>query len=83
MKLGPPKVIDHTDRVVCVRCHIVMRDLEPFSKRGEFFHPKGEHAGRPVKCKNAGKTFVSGEPEIEPFVRKRVRRNIKRNSKYR
>jgi hypothetical protein len=57
-----------------------MRDLEPYTSRGEFYHPKGEHGGRPVTCKNAGKTFTTGDTEIVPFVRKGLRRTIKRAS---
>ena len=75
-----PKVWDRTDRAVCKFCHIVMRDLEPMSSKGEFYHPKGFHAGYTVTCRHAGKTFVGGAPEIVPFQRKRVRRAMKRAS---
>jgi hypothetical protein len=61
-----------------------MRDIEPFSSRGEFYHPSGvDKNGRPYKCKNAGKTFTTGDTEIVPYVRKGVRRAIKRASSYR
>jgi hypothetical protein len=79
-----PKVYDTPDRAVCKRCHVVMRDLEPCSPKGEFYHPSGvDSKGRPYTCKNAGKTFTSGASEIVPYVRKAARRNIKRNSAYR
>ena len=71
---------DRTDKVVCKRCHIVMNDIEPYSPRGEFLHPVGEHSGRPVTCKNAGQSFAGGDTEIVPFVRKSLRRTIKRAS---
>jgi hypothetical protein len=77
------KVFDRTDKVVCKRCHMVMNDFEPCSPKGEFSHPSGERGGRPIKCKNAGKTFVGGDAEIVPFVRKALRRTIKRASKFR
>jgi hypothetical protein len=79
-----PTPADRTDKAVCKRCHVVMRDLEPFSGRGEFYHPNGvDLKGRPYTCKNAGKTFVTGDTEIVPFVRKRLRRTIKRASRSR
>ena len=78
------KVFDRTDRVVCKRCNMVLRDFEPCSPKGEFYHPAGESPpGRPVNCKNAGKTFVGGDSEVVPFVRKSDRRRIKRNSVFR
>jgi len=79
-----PKVFDRTDRVVCKRCHMVLRDFEPAGSRGEFYHPKGESpSGRPIRCKNAGITFVGGASEVVPFVRKSDRRRIRRNSAFR
>jgi len=71
---------DRTDKVVCKRCHIVMNDLEPNGGSAEFYHPSGMHSGRPVTCKNAGKTFRDGDTEVVPFVRKSLRRTIKRAS---
>lgn len=74
---------DRTDKVVCKRCHIVMSDLEPCGSTGEFYHPTGIVSGRPVVCPNAGKTFIGGDTEVVPFVRKSMRRRIKRNSAHR
>lgn len=63
--------------IVCRRCGCRIRDIEPSSPRGEFYHPSG--AGT---CKNEGLTFCLDDDNIdretEPFVRKRVRRAAKR-----
>ncbi len=64
------------ERAVCRRCGTVMDDCEPMGST-EFWHARKYGDGTPVKCKNAGKQFFPGDPEIEPFMRKRTRRKTK------
>lgn len=65
-------------KAVCRSCKKVMDDYEPGSSRGEFFHKDTHRDGTKSTCANAGKTFVEGDKEIEPFMRKRERRITKR-----
>lgn len=70
------------DPLVCRRCGKLMRDAEPFSPRGEFYHQR--RAG--IACPNDSKTFyldretqLPEEPnEVSRFERKRIRRAEKR-----
>jgi hypothetical protein len=70
-------------KAVCVLCHTVMDDFESGSSRGEFYHKPLFKDGTVNKCLNAGKTYVEGDKEIEPFMRKGERRLVKRNSRMR
>jgi hypothetical protein len=73
---------DMKDRkAVCKTCHTVMDDFEPNSRRGEFYHKPNFKDGTKNKCVNAGTTFVEGDKEIEPFMRKKERRLQQRNSR--
>ncbi len=64
---------------VCKKCHTVIDDCEPMTPRGEFFHQGNFGDGTSNPCPNASRYFREGDPEIEPFLRKRARRAIKRN----
>lgn len=64
-----------TRKAVCKRCHIVIRDCEPMSGYGEFYHPMVQRKGSSRVCQNAGKTFNMQSFELEPFLRKRNRRH--------
>jgi len=65
-------------KAVCKTCHTVMDDREPGSRYGEFHHKPLFKDGTKNKCVNAGKLFVEGDKEIEPFMRKQERRLRKR-----
>ena len=65
-------------KAVCRRCKIVIRDGEPSTTWGEFYHPVTTK-GKSSRCPNQGKEFGANEYEIEPFLRKRERRRLKRN----
>lgn len=66
-------------KAVCCYCHVVINDCEPGAWSGEFVHPTKDRYGDPYVCPNAGKTFITTDKEIEPFVRKSRRRFCKRN----
>ena len=71
--------MDDIRKLVCRRCHTVMRDYEQFAPSGEFYHPKQFGDLKPNNCKNAGKTFTLRDlpsKEIELFRRKKERRQI-------
>ena len=65
-------------KVVCRRCHIVMRDLEPATQGGEFYHHAMPHQKRALACPNDRHTFYQTSKEVEPFMRKGWRRALKR-----
>lgn len=66
------------EKGVCRRCGCVMRDCEPCSPRGEFYHPRLDRNLKPHACPNAGKTLhLDDVKELAEFVRKRVRRRAK------
>jgi hypothetical protein len=67
-----------TRKAVCKRCHVVIRDCEPMSGGGEFYHPKEDKEGKPHWCRNAGKTFDINSLEMEPFQKKGRRRALRR-----
>jgi hypothetical protein len=67
-------------RAVCKRCHYAMRDIEPMSRYGEYWHPSIDKDGKSINCVNAGITFDQLNAEVEPFLRKRDRRRNKRNN---
>lgn len=67
-------------KAVCKRCHCVLNDCDPFSKNGEFWHPKEDKEGKPHWCKNAGLCFNVQSLDLEPFLKKKVRRYNKRNN---
>lgn len=62
---------------VCPLCSLVMKDYEPDTKSGEFYHPKTGH------CSNDNKTLWFHHPTRRAilFRRKRVRRLMKRIDK--
>ncbi len=71
-------------KMVCRKCHLVMRDSESALLEGRFHH----HTGLDLKtnkerphvraCPNVGKTFSSSDLQVEPFLRKGRRRALKR-----
>lgn len=63
---------------VCRRCYCVMRDAEPLSSHGEFWHPSLDKEGKPHWCKNVGKVFTIRDTELLPFMSKKRRRYLKR-----
>lgn len=61
--------------VVCRSCGLKLRDGEPCTRDGEYYHQPND-----PKCKNQGKAFGITDPEIAPFRRKRVRRERHRGA---
>lgn len=78
---GPGRQM-YRDPLVCQRCGKLMRDCEPGSPYGEFYHQR--RAG--ITCVNDGKTFYLDREnqlpelpkEVAVFERKRIRRATKR-----
>lgn len=69
---------DSRDRkVVCRKCGTILRDCEPATRRGEFYHRARVIRGKDP-CPHTGKTFDLDSKEVSQFVRKRVRRAAKR-----
>lgn len=68
-------------RLVCRSCHIVMRDCEPATQGGEFWHGAQFSDGKTNKCQNVGKSFTTESPECMPYLRKGQRRAMKRTEK--
>lgn len=66
-------------RAVCRRCHAVMRDCEPSSHYGEFYHPSLDKKGKPHSCPNTGMCFSTYHTELVPFLHKAERRRMKRH----
>ena len=56
-----------------------MRDCEPSSHYGEFYHPHLDKKGKPHSCPNADMCFSTYHTEIVPFLRKAERRRMKRH----
>ena len=66
-------------KAVCRRCHVPMKDCEPMSHYGEFWHPDLDKKGKPHSCPNSGLCFSTYHTEIVPFLRKAERRRMKRH----
>ena len=73
----PDMDIDGHRKAVCRRCNAIMKDSEPCSREGEFYHPQFDK-GKAAQCPNQGNTFTASDREAVPFVRKATRRHLKR-----
>jgi hypothetical protein len=65
-------------KAVCKRCHVVMKDCEPMSGNGEFYHPSEDKDGKPHWCRNSDKYLTVRDLELEPFLPKARRRALQR-----
>jgi hypothetical protein len=68
-------------KAVCRKCHQVMRDAEPMSRHGEFWHREKDKHGKPYRCTHGAKRFSFNDKEIEPFMKKSTRRGLKKTAK--
>ena len=81
MDRDPPALEKHERgrKMVCRRCKLVMKDIEPMIWEGEFWHIAKPHQTRAAACVNANNYFGITSPEVEPFMRKARRRALKRH----
>jgi hypothetical protein len=64
---------------VCRRCGLIMHDTEPSCWAGLFYHRAEPHQKRALACANNGKSLITEDRDLVPFLRKSRRRFLKRN----